>query len=177
VRTADPLRRGVVSLLPSSASALTGAATYFEDFTPGQRIRHARGATIDEVENNLLSKQVMNTAQGHWNEHAIPDGHPLGTGRIVFGLITGSIVFGLASQDTAENALAELTCTDLRFKGPVHHGDTLYAYTEVVATRDAERADAGIVEFRHWGVTHDDRVVFEGRRTVLIKRRTYWLAH
>ena len=49
------------------------------------------------------------------------------------GLVTGSLVFGLASQDTAENALAELGCTGLRFKAPVHLGDTIYAYTDVVA--------------------------------------------
>ena len=143
---------------------------YFEDFTIGQRIRHARGATIGEVENGLLSKLVMNTAQAHWNEHYLTGG-PLGTGRVVFGLITASVVFGLSSEDTAEHALAELGCTGLRFRAPVHHGDTLYAYTEVLATVPAGRRDAGIVRFRHWGVRHDDRVVFEGERTVLIKRR------
>jgi acyl dehydratase len=144
--------------------------TYFEDFTVGQRIRHARGATVGEVENGLLSKLVMNTAQAHWNEHYLTGG-PLGKGRVVFGLITASMVFGLASQDTAENALAELGCTGLRFRAPVHHGDTLYAYTEVASKQAAEREDAGIVGFRHWGLNHDDRVVFEGRRTVLVKRR------
>jgi acyl dehydratase len=144
---------------------------HFEDFTVGQRIRHARGATVGEVENGLLSKLVMNTAQAHWNEHYLTEG-PLGKGRVVFGLITASMVFGLASQDTAEQALAELGCTGLRFRAPVHHGDTLYAYTEVISTGPAERPDAGIVEFRHWGVNHDDRVVFEGRRMVLLKRRS-----
>ena len=83
---------------------LTSPSAYFEDFPVGRRMRHARGATIDEVENNLLSKLVMNTAQSHWNEDFLPTGHPLGSGRVVFGLITGSLVFGLASQDTADNA-------------------------------------------------------------------------
>jgi itaconyl-CoA hydratase len=154
-------------------SALTGGGRWFEDFAVGQRLRHARGATVDEVENNLLSKLVMNTAQAHWNEHFLPPG-PLGTGRLVFGLVTGSIVFGLASQDVAENALAELGCTNLRFRSPVHHGDTIYALTEVLDTSDSEQADAGVVRFKHWGVTHDDRVVFEGERAVLLKRREHW---
>ena len=137
-------------------------------------ICHARGATVDEVENNYLSKQVMNTAQAHWNEHYMPPG-PMGTGRLVFGLITGSIVFGLASQDVAENALAELGCTSLRFRSPVHHGDTLYALTEVLAIDDSpDRTDAGIVRFKHWGITHQDRLVFEGERVVLVKRRSHW---
>ena len=91
----------------SALSSLTGPAGYFEDFTAGQRLRHARGATVGEVENNFISKQVMNTAQAHWNEHFLTGG-PLGSGRVVFGLVTASIVFGLASQDVAEQALAEL---------------------------------------------------------------------
>ncbi len=48
---------------------LTSNNTYFEDFEVGMRIKHARGTTIDEVENQMLTKLVMNTASGHWNEH------------------------------------------------------------------------------------------------------------
>jgi acyl dehydratase len=156
-------------------AALIPGARYFEDFAVGQRMRHARGATVTDVENNFVSKQVMNTAQGHWNEHAAIDGSPFGAGRVVFGLVTGSLVFGLASPDTGEAAVKELSCTGLRFLAPVRQGDTLYAYTEVLSVEDApDRDDAGIVEFKHWGVTHDDRVVFEGRRTALVKRRSHW---
>ena len=155
-------------------SGLTGDGNWFEDFHVGQKMRHARGATVEEVENNFLSKQVMNTAQAHWNEHYLRDS-PLGSGRVVFGLITGSMVVGLTSQDTAENALAEVGLDKLRFLAPVHLGDTLYAYTEVLAVADSpDRDDAGLVTFQHWGVTHDDRVVFEGQRTVLVKRRSHW---
>lgn len=157
-------------------SRLTGDGNWFENFAPGQRIRHARGATVGEVENQLLTKMVMNTAQAHWNEHLLT-GPPLGPGRIVFGLITGSIVIGLASQDTAENALAEIGLDKLRFTAPVRHGDTLYAYTEVLETSPSdERDDAGLVRFKHWGTTQDDQVVFEGERTVLIKKRSHWEA-
>jgi itaconyl-CoA hydratase len=153
-------------------STLTGPVGYFEDFTVGQRMRHARGATVGEVENNFISKQVMNTAQAHWNEHFLAGG-PLGSGRVVFGLVTASIVFGLASQDVAEQALAELGCGGLRFRAPVHQGDTLYACTEVLHTAPADRSDAGVVRFQHWGLTHDERLVFEGQRLVLLKRRSH----
>lgn len=158
-----------------STASLIRNANYFEDFSVGQRMRHARGATVTDVENNYISKQVMNTAQAHWNEHALTGGGPFGAGRVVFGLVTGSLVFGLASQDTAEAALAELGCTGLKFRSPVRQGDTIYACTEVLSTTDApDRDDAGIVEFMHWGITHEDRLVFEGRRTVLLKRRSHW---
>ena len=140
---------------------LTGDCNYFEDFEVGQRMRHARSATIDEVENNYISKQVMNTAQGHWNEE-IMKGSPLGDGRLVFGLITGSMTVGLTSQDTAENALAELGLTGVRFKKPVHHGDTITAYTEVLSTEDADRDDAGVVRFSR--VRRESRMTAYGVR-------------
>ncbi|MDP1820498.1 MAG: MaoC family dehydratase [Acidimicrobiales bacterium] len=143
--------------------------TWFEDFVVGDRWRHARGTTVGEVESQLLTKLVLNTAQAHFNEHAMT-GSPMGDGRLVFGLVTGSIVIGLATQDTAEHAVAEVGLTDVRFTSPVHLGDTLYALTEVLAVEEAG-PDAGQVRFRHWGINQQDQVVFEGVRTVLVKRR------
>lgn len=155
-------------------SQLTGDGNYFEDFEVGQRMRHARSATISEVENNFVSKQVMNTAQAHWNE-AYMAGSSLGEGRLVFGLITGSMTIGLASQDTGENALAELGLDKVRFKRPVHHGDTITAYTEVLAAEDSPaHDDAGVVRFKHWGRNQHGEVVCELERTVLVKRRASW---
>ena len=152
-------------------SAMTGADTWFEDYRPGQRIRHARAATIDAVTGSFLAKSVMNTAQVHWNDQAERDGS-LGQGFVVFGMITASTVLGLASQDTTENMLAELSYDDFRFLAPVYQGDTISAFSEVVsAVAHPERHDAGIVEFRHWGVNQRDQVVFQGVRNALIKRR------
>ena len=152
---------------------------YFEDFEVGDKYRHARGTTVGEVENQMLTKLVMNSAQAHFNEHAMK-GTPWGQ-RLVFGLVTGSIVIGLATQDTAENAIAEVGLDKMRFTSPVFHGDTLYAYTEVLGRDDSDRADGGIVQFKHWGVklgkeeggreTEAGTVVFEAERTVLVKRR------
>jgi itaconyl-CoA hydratase len=154
----------------TECASLVGSGSFFEDFTVGDRMRHSRGATIDEVEGNYLSKLVMNTAEGHWNEDVM-QASTFGSGRLVFGLITGSLVVGLASQDTAENAVAELGLDDVRFVRPVHHGDTVYAYTEVVGTYPGERPEAGVVEFKHWGVNQHGEVVCELCRTVSIRRR------
>ena len=94
--------------------------------------------------------------------------------RIVFGGVTLSMVIGLAAQDTAEQALEELGMDGIRLLAPVKHGDTLYAYSEVTATDDAARDDAGIVTFRHYGLNQDDKLVFEGERRVMLKRRSHW---
>ena len=155
-----------------SSETLTGNGNYFEDFEVGQSFRHVRGKTVEAFENQTLTHLVMNTAHAHFNEDAMKDS-PWGQ-RLVFGLVTGSIVIGLATQDTAENALAELCLDGLRFRAPVFHGDTLTAFTEVLETRDADREDAGIVRFKHWGVKQDDTIVFEGEREVLLKRRSHW---
>jgi itaconyl-CoA hydratase len=147
--------------------ALTSANNYFEDFEVGQQIRHARGTTIDEVENQLLTKLVMNTAQGHWNEDSMSKS-PYGQ-RLVFGFITASMVIGLATQDTAENAIKELGLNNIKFRKPVFHGDTVYAYTEVLGKEDKD--EGGVVTFRHWGLNQEKEVVFEGDRRVLLKKR------
>jgi itaconyl-CoA hydratase len=115
---------------------------------------------------------VMNTAQAHFNEHAMKNNR-FGR-RLTFGGVTLALVVGLSAQDTAENALAELSLDKIRFSHPVFHGDTLYAFTEVLSVGPSDREDAGIVQFRHWGVNQDEKIVFEGERRVLVKRRSHW---
>jgi len=153
-------------------SELTGKANYFEDFDVGQVIKHARGKTIEGLENVLITNLVMNTAQAHFNEDAMKTS-PYG-GRLSYGGVNFSVAMGLAMQDCGENALAELAMDNIRLMHPVVHGDTIYAYSEVLEKRDAEREDAGLVTFRHYGVNQDDKLVFQGERTMLIKRRSHW---
>ena len=109
---------------------LTSADNYFEDFAVGQTIRHARGKTVTELENVNITNMVMNTAQGHFNLDQMQK-TPLGK-IICYGGVNFSIVLGLASQDTVENALAELGLDNIQLKTMVFHGDTLYAYSRVL---------------------------------------------
>jgi len=82
-----------------------------------------------------------------------------------------SIVIGLAYQDTGEQVIRELELDNISMKFPVSHGDTLYAYTEVLAKTDADdRVDAGKITFRHYGVNQDNKVVFQGERVALIRK-------
>ena len=166
------------------AQSLTGGDNYFEDFNLGDVYEHARGKTVGEIDNVLITNLVMNTAQAHFNEHAMVS-NPIGH-RITFGGVTASLVIGLAMEDTGEQALAELTLDKIRFRTPVLHGDTLYAFSEVMEKRDFDataagrpdlaryhRAEVGEVRFRHWGVNQRGEVVFEGERRVLLKRRAF----
>ncbi len=158
--------------MPGPLSSLTGNDNYFEDFVPGASFEHARGKTITEMDGVLITNLVMNTAQGHFNEDQMSRG-PMKQ-RIVFGGVTAAMVIGLAMQDTGEQALAELGLTGVRFRIPVHHGDTLYAFTTVLETKESDHEDAGIVRFQHRGLNQERQLVFEGERTVLIKRRSHW---
>lgn len=158
------------------AAALTGKNNYYEDFNVGDVYEHARGKTVEGLENVLITNLVLNTAQAHFNEHlaeSLPQKH-----RITFGGVTASIVIGLAMQDTGENAVEERSLDKVRFRVPVLHGDTLYAFTEVLA-KEEDPADArghlnvGLVHFRHWGVNQRGETVFEGERRTLIKKHSF----
>jgi itaconyl-CoA hydratase len=151
-------------------SELTSNDNYFEDFTVGDVMRHGRGKTIEPLENVLITNLVMNSASSHYDEVVMKDS--IFGKRLQFGGVTASLIIGMASQDTSENAIVELGLDKVRFKSPVFHGDTLYAYSEVLAKEDAGRPDAGIVVFQHWGVNQEDKFVFEGQRRILLKRRS-----
>ena len=154
--------------------ALTGDSNYFEDFEPGAVMRHARGKTMCEQDNVGITLQVLNTAEGHFNEDVMQRnamGRDGWNARLQFGGVTIAMVIGLAMQDTGENAVAELGLDKIRLKAPVFHGDTLYAYSEVLEKRASDRPDAGVVVFKHYGVNQKDQVVFEGERTLLVKKK------
>lgn len=154
-------------------ASLTSADNYFEDFEVGQVIRHARGKTMTQLENVNITNMVMNTAQGHFNEDQMSK-TPLGK-ILCYGGVNFSLVLGLASQDTVENALAELGLDNITLKTMVFHGDTLYAYSKVLEKRDSDQEDAGIVVFRHFGVNQNKELVAQVDRTALIKKKSHWL--
>ena len=154
---------------------LTGNDNYFEDFVVGDVYKHVRGKTIYPSENVYITNIVMNTAAGHFNAHQM-ESMAFGGGKVVsYGGVNFSLVLGLSSQDCVENALEELGLDNIRLTKSVGHGDTLYAYTEVLSKSDSDREDAGIVVFRHYGVNQRDELVAQLERRALIKRRSHWV--
>jgi len=156
---------------------ITGDSNYFEDFNVGDVLVHQRGRTISEMDNHMFTSLVMNTAELHFNQ-ALVDREPdtyYGGKRVVYGGVVLAFTVGLASQDTSENALAELEMDNGRHTNPVFHGDTIFAQSTVLEKRDADRADAGIVKFKLEGKKPDGAVVVEIERTVLVKRRSHYL--
>lgn len=162
---------------------LTSGNNFFEHFEVGQTLRHARGKTVTNLENVNITNMVMNTAQGHFNEDFMArlgvETRKNAPGArsshvISYGGVNFSIVLGLSSQDTIENALAETGLDKISLKHPIFHGDTVYAYSRVLEKYDSNREDAGFIVFQHWGVNQNDKIVAELQRTALIKRQSHW---
>lgn len=159
------------------AAALTGRGNYYEDFNAGDVYEHARGKTMEALENVLITNLVMNTAQLHFNEE-LAEQIAAQKHRIVFGGVTASLVIGLAMQDTGEQAVEEVGLDKVRFRVSVLHGDTLHAFTEVLWKDDSPELlrghqNVGLVHFRHLGLNQRGETVFEGERRVLIKKRSF----
>ncbi len=150
----------------SKAASVQGNR-YFEDFSVGDIYKHFRGKTVKENDAVTICNMVLNSASGHFNDDLM-SGTAIGE-SIVYGGVTISMVIGLAAQDTASNAIRELGMDNIKLLSPVKHGDTLYAYSEVLDTADDEQG--GVVTFRHYGVNQKDKLVFQGERRVLLKKR------
>jgi acyl dehydratase len=125
----------------------------------GELVRHSRGKTVTAFDGAGLAQLVLNSSDGHFNDDVMRD---TDVGRsVVFGGLTLAIVVGLASLDS-EHRLEEVGLDDVRFRAPVLHGDTLYAYSQAVDDDD------GVITLRHWGVNQRRETVIELRRRVRI---------
>jgi len=157
---------------------ITRSINYYEDFEIGDKITHLRGRTVTEMDNIMFTHLALNTAEGHFNEdmmNKIRIGS-FGGKRVVVGSFTIGLVIGLAAEDTSENALAEISLDKLRLPTPVYHGDTLYAESEVLNKEDTDRfKGAGIIHFKITGKNQEGKIVFEGEKKTIMKKRAYYL--
>jgi acyl dehydratase len=146
------------------------AGRYFEDFAVGDVYQHPLGRTLGEADNTWFTLLTMNTNQNHFNAdfaaHA-PYGRP-----IVNSALTVAVVVGLSVADLSQNALLNLGWDEIRLTHPVFVGDTLYAESIVLSTREsASRPYAGIVGARTRGLNQDGDEVVSWRRTVMVYKR------
>ena len=143
---------------------------FYEDFTVGDVYRHRLGRTISEADNTWFTLLTLNTNPSHFNvEYAK---------RMEFGKLlvnstfTLALVAGLSVSDLSENAVANLGWGEITLPHPVHVGDTLYAESEVLETRESRsRPYAGIVRVRTHGLNQDGVVVIEYTRTFMVYKR------
>ena len=145
---------------------------YYEELEVGQKIKHANGRTVTEMDNVLFSMLTMNSQPLHSNED-FASRTQFGQ-RIVNGVFVLGLVVGLSVPELTEGTIvATLGYDHVVSPNPTFHGDTIYAETEVLEKRDSRsRADVGIVRLKHWGRKPDGTLVIEFERTVMFLKKS-----
>jgi itaconyl-CoA hydratase len=142
---------------------------FFEDFEPGQIIRHSLGRTITSTDNAWFTLLTVNANPIHFDAHYASQtefGKPLVNSTFTLALVTG-----LSVADVSQYAV-NLGWDEVRMPAPVFEGDTIYAQTEVLSCRESKsRPNMGIVEIKTSGFKQDGTVVIQYRRTVLVYKR------
>ncbi|WP_025897060.1 MaoC family dehydratase [Sneathiella glossodoripedis] len=145
---------------------------YYEEFEIGMEFKHALTRTVTEMDNIMFSAMTHNPQPLHLDEE-FSKGTLYGQ-RIVNSLFTLGLVIGVTvAETTLGTTLGNLGMTDIRFKNPVFHGDTLRVVTRIKDKRESKsRPDTGIVTFEHIGYNQRDEEVCYVVRTGLMKKRT-----
>lgn len=164
-------------------TAMSGDSRLWEDYTTGERIDHADGATVEEAEHMMATRLYHNTARVHFNRHAEKDGR-FGR-RIVYGGHVISIARALGFNGLA-NAFRIAAVNAGAHVAPTFAGDTVYAWSEVLEKIELPgRDDVGALRLRtvatkdracadfpgRAGEGYDPAVVLDFDYTVLIPRR------
>ncbi|HTV67840.1 MAG TPA: MaoC family dehydratase [Rhizobiaceae bacterium] len=142
---------------------------YFEEFTPGEVIKHEITRTITEVDNILFSSLTINTQPLHIDYHFAAKsihGKPL-----VNGMFTLSLMMGITVPETTLGTTeGNLGFSDITFPAPVFYGDTIRVETEVIETRpSSSRPGLGIVQLEHRAINQDGKVVVRCKRAGLMR--------
>lgn len=166
--------------------AVTGGRFFLEDYTPGERIHHADGMTIDDSDHTTATRLYQNTARVHFDAHAMSKDARFGK-RLMYGGHVISVARAL-SFNGLENALGMLAWNGGTHANPTFAGDTIYAWSDVLETaRIGDRL--GAVRLRLVAVKNmnpmdeelplrlrDERTGREGYHGSVVLDLDYWLA-
>lgn len=147
------------------------AGLYYEDFKVGMEFKHPLTRTITEMDNVLFCAMTHNPQPLHLDEEFAKTTE-YGQ-RIVNSLFTLGLVIGVTVGDTTlGTTLGNLGMTDIRFKNPVFHGDTIRSVTRIKEVRESKsRPNAGLVVFEHYGYNQRDQEITYCVRTGLMRKR------
>ncbi len=143
----------------------------YEELVPGDRFRHWPGKTVTEADDHLFCLLTMAASPVHVDAHYART--ELEGGRnLVVGTYVYALALGMSVADLSGRAIANLGLDGMRHVAPVYHGDTLYAWSEVVERRrSTSRPGVGIVTVDTWAVNQDDVRVIEFRRSFMVPCR------
>jgi itaconyl-CoA hydratase len=146
---------------------------FFEDFEVGTVYQHPFGRTISEADSTWFTLLTCNTNQNHFNAH-LAQSNPITQGRIIVNSgLTVALVLGLSVIDMSQNAVANLGWTDIKLTHPVYIGDTIYAESICLDTRESSsRPEMGIIRMKTRGLNQDGDEIVSWFRSVMIPKRT-----
>ena len=144
---------------------------YYEEFEVGMEFHHALTRTITEMDNIMFCAMTHNPQPLHLDEEYAKS--TFYGQRLVNSLFTLGLVIGVTVADTTlGTTLGNLGMTDVRFKNPVFHGDTIRAMTRITHMRESKsRPKEGIVTFEHFGFNQRDEEIAYCVRTGLMKKK------
>ena len=142
----------------------------FEDFVVGDIYEHPLGRTVTQADNIWFSCVTMNTNPIHFDaEYA---SHTEFKRPLVNSCFTLALVTGQSVIDLTMNAVANLGWDDVRLPNPLFEGDTVYARSEVLETRESKsRPNVGLVKVKTTGVNQHGTPVVVFNRTFMIWKR------
>jgi acyl dehydratase len=143
----------------------------YEDLVPGDQFRHWPGKTITEGDHHVFCLLTMSASPLHVDAEYARANMPGGV-NIVLGSYIYALVLGMSVPDLSGRAVANLGLEKLSHLAPVHHGDTLYAWSRIVERRlSRSHPGHGIVTVDTWAVNQGDVRVIEFRRSFMVPCR------
>jgi len=142
---------------------------FFEDFRPGDEIRHATPRTVTDGDRALY----MALTGARFALHSSDEfARALGLPRAPLDdMLVFHVVFGKTVPDVSLNAVANLGYAGCVFGAPVYPGDTLSARSRVLGLRETSAGTAGVVYVRSTGVNQRGETVLDYTRWVLVNKR------
>jgi itaconyl-CoA hydratase len=142
----------------------------FEDFEVGDVYEHPLGRTITSADNVWFTCVTMNTNPIHFDaEYASKTEFKK---PLVNSCFTLALVTGLSVTDLTVNGVANLGWDEVRLPHPLFEGDTVYAKSEVLETRESKsRPNVGIVRVKTTGLNQRGEPVIEFLRTFMIWKK------
>jgi 2-methylfumaryl-CoA hydratase len=127
-------------------TVLAGSRHLWDDYAVGERIDHVDGMTVEEAEHQMATRLYQNTARVHFDAIRQKDS------RFERRLIYGGHIISLAralSFNGLGNAILVAAINGGRHVAPTFAGDTVYAWSEVLAKWELpDRRDLGALRLR-----------------------------
>ena len=143
---------------------------YWEDFVAGDVFEHRPGRTVLDTDNVWFTLLTMNSQQVHFD--AVYADKTEWKRLLVDSTFTLALLTGMSVRTISQKVVANLGWDKVKVSRPVFAGDTLYAESTVLSTRESKsRPTQGIVTVETRGLNQDGVEVMRFERTMLIYRR------